>query len=461
MNFNSVAVTAYEWGGVLDCMNSEIDCCNYGQSKQDILKHAGDLFEDLILIRRCEPSSYLQDNLVVSVPIQSDFIDSLVFAIGEDSVSYIMVCGWGLNVLFYANILYDESGEFMFSIFTYHRDREQMLSDKLLTRAMQNCEKIAKRRIKQNLATSSSAPAPVPCIQFRNSHIGHFIWNDLNGCAYLNKMYENWQYIELVDLSRLRFLEKYMLTKKAVLKISQVDSLSRKRIIRLLKRNPELHIFSSVNRKVVLSSHAITPNRKKVIVDGEIVLLLNLRTGNRVLLNQFEAYSSLIDFFVESSYKLKVIVTGNNEGGKVQGSTLSSDSIMHEESQLAKMIIIRHENIDIQSLVGVTVRRELSVLSSLCSTPFLVAPWGAGLSKYSWIHRFPCLIHTNVATNQNKNGDKMIYFDPRYVEEPSMHRFLSGVDCGGSSSDPSRFDYAIHPEVMVKEVSEMISSLPA
>ena len=427
----------------------------YGQNKQDILQHAGNTFEELIRIRRCEPSSYLNNNLIVPVPIQSDFIDSLVLTIGNTFVDCIMVCGWSLNVLFYAKILYNDSGEFEFSLFTYHKGYEQMLADKLLIRAVRNCENIAKKRIKQNLAGCSLTP--VPCIQYRNSHIGHFIWNDLNGCACLGKVYEEWQYIELANLSRLRFLRKYFFTKKTSLRASQIDLSYRKRILRLLKRTPELYIFASVNRKVGLSDQAITPNRKQVFVDGSFVLLLNLRTGNRVLLNQFEAYSSLIDFFTKSNYKVKVIITGNNEGGRVQGSNLSSDSIMHEEDQLAQMLILRHENTDIQSLVGVAVRHELSVLSSLCSTPFLVAPWGAGLSKYSWIHRFPALIHTNNSTNQNTNGDKMIYFNPRYVEEPSIHRFLSGVDCGGSSSDPTRFDYAIHPEVLVQEVSKMVS----
>ena len=159
----------------------------------------------------------------------------------NESINFILTRGWTFNIDFYIRISTTDNKDIFLS--TSHKSIEDLCADNLLNQLIDECKQIAQKRL---VTTNKEVK---PCIQFRNNHIGHFIWNDLNGLSHLKEEYEEQGHI-LEDISKLEFLENEIvnLSDNSISKAPRIRS--RKEVIDFLLNEPYTYIFASVNRRI-------------------------------------------------------------------------------------------------------------------------------------------------------------------------------------------------------------------
>ena len=106
------------------------------------------------------------------------------------------------------------------------------------------------------------------------------------------------------------------------------------------------------------------------------------------------------------------------------------------------------KNVGVFNLLGA------SVTASICAcdlSDFFIAPWGAGLAKYSWVAKKRGFVFSNTETLTNKH-DLDIYHSSKYIENPSSIEFFPTdliTDMSSDNDDPFRANYEISVEEAV------------
>lgn len=415
----------------------------FGASAPDIQELSSNIYREIIMLRACDSIGIIERMPIASVPLEVDFLDS-VTACQEGGIIHVLaISGWNCSISFYLSFSLDGSRHPVLA--TTYPSRSHLFADTKLMHAITECLEILLLR------SENQKKRCIPCIQFRNDHLGHFYWNDLNGLKALSHLHENPELILTVNVHQYQFLSSDpSISDRLRAAFGGPILASRSDILALLRRQPELYIFSSINRKVDLPAKAITPARKAVFADNKITLLVNLRSGNRQLINQAECYVRLIASARALFDATHVVITGINQGGSVMGSQTSFKELESQELELANVIMSCHSDVNFLNLVGLSLEAELETIEMHERTPIAVAPWGAGLSKYNWMNRLPTLVHSNSHVLGQENGDKMIYHDMRFVDSPAIHRFIHGIE---STQEITHFrsDYQIKPSQLISE----------
>ncbi|GAB2502982.1 hypothetical protein [Microbulbifer agarilyticus] len=274
---------------------------------------------------------------------------------------------------------------------------------------------------------------------FNFPHIGHNLWNGLSGWSSLvgfgRKLRAMYSQVEsLVQTSVFPFVvgeEKGL-------------SVTTRKIFSEFDLEREMPIFLKgdfISREVAasISQGAEEDSKKKGQIRGLFdsdFILLSLRSGNRTVINETSFFTNLIEKIL-SKTSYKVVIDGMNT------SDISSES-SHKNISLQEELLFAKGLVEIDpsrifNIVGCSVQENLVYANAAKA---VVAPWGAGLAKYSWVCNKPCFVYSNKKTLTSK-PDLRIY-DSSSVREGAREidylcsELVQDVD---SYSDPYRNNF--------------------
>lgn len=147
-------------------------------------------------------------------------------------------------------------------------------------------------------------------------------------------------------------------------------------------------------------------------------LVINLRIGNRSVLNHKEFYSSLVTRLLNAFPRYYLIIDGMNTS-KVVSSSTHKDIDLDDEIVLGKELCCL-EPTRVFSVIGSTISENISVIQNALA---VVAPWGAGLAKHCWISNLPAVLYSSSGILRSRD-DLRIYDTIEFRENAKEAMFL-------------------------------------
>lgn len=147
-------------------------------------------------------------------------------------------------------------------------------------------------------------------------------------------------------------------------------------------------------------------------------LVVNIRIGNRSVLNYKEFYSSLVTRLLNSFPRYYLIIDGMNTS-KVVSSSTHKGIDLDDEITLGKELCSL-EPARVFSVIGSTISENISVIQNALA---VVAPWGAGLAKHCWISNLPAVLYSSSSILRSRD-DLRIYDTEEFREGAKEAMFL-------------------------------------
>lgn len=340
----------------------------------------------------------------------------------------------------------------------------------------------AQRTKSQSITSSQYPPGAIQAchnlsILLVSNHIGHQIWFEASAMAALECMISD----SNINLKSLKLLvplthQQYLRYGKLFSRIEHfriiiVDySFKWPDCLTYYLRNPDEFVIISRQTKVpVHLAQRVRELYSKSSGSLRNIIVLNIRSGNRVPVNQEEILYTLAEYILEYT-SLEVAFTGINYGGSITFSDLRSFDVAETENQIVNNIANRLPSsltVRITNLVNKELEDEWELLAS--RTLFCVAPWGAGLAKLNWALRIPSIIYGNEQVLDGSYADWDIYSSTTYVEDPAECHFIP-KDGVSNVTEYDQFNqlpnfrqnYILHKsgiEQVLENVKAMIASL--
>lgn len=290
-------------------------------------------------------------------------------------------------------------------------------------------------------------------------HIGHHLWNELSA---LQEIFESgnwnkdWTLIKKTPRSEHFGLTRDLFGNKGSNEVTlNEDECINEIIIKngLCAFVPIARFINSNLRKKILEySHSQTLVLEQLINrDKEhVIILFNIRLGDRELINQEQLIVSLSKSLTEKGKKHTIFIDGMNNNRGATGASVANKNALQDEKLFVKRILKALPDCCI-SMLG------CSVFESICIcdlADFYIAPWGAGLAKYAWLTNTKGYVHGSNFLMNNKK-DLNIYNDSKFREGAREIIYLSGVsDEESLHADPFRKNYTINVNSAVNKILE-------
>lgn len=280
------------------------------------------------------------------------------------------------------------------------------------------------------------APNKKTVAVFRNSHIGHNLWNDLTGLDRLaDNSFENISEIilyggekhevyapiyKLVNIPEKVAVNRNILTNGDLAPYIYKNKLYAVRIA-------DDYIKESLANNIIKYSNLEYQHIKKN--KDTLTVVVGLRFENRTWANQVEGVLTICKHLTSKYLNVVVIIDGHDYSGhsmvKVSShletessALLSKEKSLFEDLQLH---LNNDDNIKIITSIDNDIREAITLINS---ADFFVSPWGAGLAKYKWICNKPGIVFTNNWNIEHK-GDLHIYDQEQYRENAIASRYLN------------------------------------
>lgn len=239
-------------------------------------------------------------------------------------------------------------------------------------------------------------------------HIGHNLWNGLSGWSGVN--------LDRIACLSNKEIEVEMNVKSSVFLIKNTGKIELEEAIG--NGYFPFHLKNNyISRTLIKENFLIEP---KQALKNKNAILISLRTGNRSAINQFDFIKSYISKLSEKVNNLEIFIDGMNLSDKKITEGSHSKINASEEYDIAERLKAKFNQIRIINLVGCTIKENLDTASMVS---FVLAPWGAGLAKTSWILDKPTFCYSNKLTLSTKS-DLRIYDDEVIVESNNKILFL-------------------------------------
>ena len=286
-------------------------------------------------------------------------------------------------------------------------------------------------------------------------HLGHHLWNELTALFHLHeKSTENLSVLVTCNesehygpLSTLFANEKWAFIYKNTESLAEYCFLNNILLIPVISK----YIKSNLSQKLLRYAKNNEFFLQKTFEEKtkDLNILVNIRTGNRYLVNQVDFFIHLSDSLEKLGFSHNLILDGTNINKGKGGQSVDTQDSINREMEIANKIESNvSKNVGVFNLLGA------SVTASICAcdlSDFFIAPWGAGLAKYSWVAKKQGFVFSNSETLTNKH-DLDIYHSSKYIENPSSIEFFPTnliTDMSSDNDDPFRANYEIFVEEAV------------
>ncbi|WP_428390585.1 hypothetical protein [Lichenicoccus sp.] len=337
------------------------------------------------------------------------------------------------------------------------------------------------QRLLRYLSTPSHEKVAVNFVSdYPTLHIGHVVWNELSGLQ------------ELIDTLDAEFLPLVCVlnSSNGSEAYGPLDSLFPEYVDKVVRpdvrwldaaaliydsgwffmRYMTRYVPSRVGERIqalLADDPVLSRDRgiaRRLFDEGRSCVLLGLRVGNRTLADLGGFLVDAIDHLTDRLGRLTIVIDGINNRLGLDATTsyasfgpAAGEELIIEELRLVFELRRRYSvtrDVEIISTVGAPIACGLFWAAQ---SRFFVAPWGAALAKYRWVCNRPGFVVTNRANLAARQGDLLIYNDPRFVEAPSPMRFVE-PDFVSDAPGPSGFraNFRIDRQGLQKGIDELI-----
>ena len=305
-------------------------------------------------------------------------------------------------------------------------------------------------------------------------HIGHYVWQDLAGLAYLLnglgsapppalQMFEVGRTTQFFGAEEELFpVLDGRITRHAGAFGEHVESFYRhnQRVITYTAISVPASLGEAVRKAARLRPELQADRRAAdaAAARGPVVLI-GIRVGNRTMPDQQDVLAALIRRLGRDVPRCTVVLDGLNDpldrGGSVAPELATG-------SELAQELVIGRGLARVADEAGLQFV-DLVNRSALCSVlwcsqaDMFVAPLGAALAKYRWICNTPGLVLSSRWNLQNR-GDLRIYDAPAALENSSEMAFvpLEHVRDDAPAHEPGRTGFFIDRDPVFAQIADMI-----
>jgi hypothetical protein len=192
-------------------------------------------------------------------------------------------------------------------------------------------------------------------------------------------------------------------------------------------------------------------------------IVFSLRCGNRMLTTTEAFFAALVQLLAERTSIMRIYLTGFNSdfGGSAFAEFCAQNPNLDELELSERLSATLSEKIEIINLVGAPVLDDLVAAST---SRAVVSPWGASLAKYSWLLRVPVISFTNNDIFSNTTGERDLYSNPAYAQEPGSVHWVKDVPIQDEADSGihwlwGRSNYTIDPLLLAEKVTNILQSL--
>lgn len=303
-----------------------------------------------------------------------------------------------------------------------------------------------------------------------SAHIGHDLWNVLSAWDNIFEIVEPNNFdIMLVmpevptyqSLSNL--FPEYHEDFKARLQETEVGHKA-EFIIKnnaLLLHLRDHYISERLGQRIIdAAKRSVSEEFKGMLTDFQqkcdILLLLTLRLGNRVWVEQEAGYVSLISRLAVDFPRLGIVFDGMNSGSYT-GNTHEVMST-NEELDLVNRIAQKIPNsVTILNSIGSPLHESIMLATQIHA---YVAPVGAGMAKYRWVANKPGVSFGNQFLLRDDSYDGKLYDNAKFREKPIPTVFVdknfiidTGVPLGLA---PLRANYSMPWEALYEKLFPLL-----
>ena len=273
-------------------------------------------------------------------------------------------------------------------------------------------------------------------------HIGHYVWQDLSGLAYLLRRVPDERRLPHLQLFDRRSTHQYFGPEERIFPVF-ADRLTRHEVTfdayagEFYRRNQRVITYTAISvpaevGRLVRAAAEATPELRAVCRAADAararpapVILFGIRVGNRTMDDMEDFAVDLLRRLGSTFPGCTVILDGLNDdadrGGDVPDPAPGSG--LEEELRIGRTLRSIAADLDVQLIDN--INRSALRSAVWCSrADCFVAPLGAALAKYRWVCNTPGLVLTS-RWNLEHRGDLRIYDSPAALEGSSEMLFNS------------------------------------
>ncbi|EGI71685.1 hypothetical protein PH505_cr00130 [Pseudoalteromonas distincta] len=256
------------------------------------------------------------------------------------------------------------------------------------------------------------------------AHLGHSLWNDISGLerGYQKGLLKRVKAVVVLKGSDPFELVPYefglncklgIVRKSNVQWYEQVANFYYNNFFWL--RLTDNLIYSSLSKRL------LTKNKKR----KGFRITFGLRLENRTWVNQLQGWKDIITLLSEKKNFITVYIDGHNSSSsneilKSSGESDNDEILQKELNIYQELKEMAPSNVEVVSCIGLTLRENIKLIAD---SNFFIAPWGAGLAKYSWACGLDGIVMTNL-WNLKYREDLHIYNSSNYLEKVPNLKFL-------------------------------------
>lgn len=324
-------------------------------------------------------------------------------------------------------------------------------------------------------------------LAFRDSHIGHYIWNELSAVDVLSRMGRAASVFIYPECNEPGFSVDVVFPDIAGHVHRNVTS-SLPHLLAAIAGDVAFFPFMSyqVSQRLADRLSALSRQEEPDLVqsfarikEDTTLVLIGLRLENRTWIRQRQGYSALIRRLGQrKAERFLVIFDGHNvftgpAGGyltsfrEADGESHTLPPLVRQEINLVDQVCRqavedRVNNVEILNLVPCSV--SASIVAALAAD-FLVTHWGAGLAKYKWVANAHGCIFSARSVLSGGKGDIRIYDTGEFRENatPLIYYPHEGIRDLGSdhhaiqTGQPGRDDFDLDPEEFAEFIDRHIA----
>jgi len=307
-----------------------------------------------------------------------------------------------------------------------------------------------------------------------SAHIGHHVWQDLAGLAYMlgNLRTASPPQLQVFETGRLAqfFGAEEELFPVLDGRIARHAESFASHVGTFYRHNQRVIIYTAISvparlGAAVRDAAARRPElqndrrRADALAERAPVILVGIRVGNRTMPDQDDALDALVRHLGRDFPGCTVVLDGLNDSldrGDGVLPTLAAGSDLAQEFAIGRRLAQAAAESGVQFVDLVNRSALCSVLWCSRADAF-VAPLGAALAKYRWICNTPGLVLSSRWNLQHRD-DLRIYDAPAALEGSSEMQFVSldHVRDDDPSPEPARTGFFIAREPVFAQLSDIV-----
>ena len=301
-------------------------------------------------------------------------------------------------------------------------------------------------------------------------HLGHYLWNCLSAWETLHQMGLAENADELASWTRGEFFGNPLTLVPDLVgsggKASRIESMEQAAAHIQSSKLFWLPLYDRYIRReladrIILQSESIAggafaDEAAQLRVAGGPVILLTIRTGNRVWTDQEEGYGHIIRELTSRFPGAAFVLDGMND----TRDNISTHRFMDTDAELAiarRIIASAGPNVCILNTIGMPIAHSIVACKLIDA---FVAPWGTAMTKYKWITNKPGVAFGGQADGPQRLGVRV--FD-RFRDDMVPAVDIAGEhinDAGpGNLDQPLRRNFHMPWEVVLEALLPLLRDL--